>query len=95
MNVELKSVGTYADEEGLHPIMLDGSYDYSELMTIRYEDVSEEFVNALSEEDLFNFNVMKVQENELDVFTEMTYYNDRGEATHPTASELLEWMFKE
>lgn len=61
MNVILNSVGTYADEEGLHPMMLDGSYDSSELMTIRYEDASDEFVSSMSKEDLYNFNLMEMQ----------------------------------
>ena len=71
MNVILNSVGTYADEEGLHPMMSNDTYDSSELMTIRYEDASDEFVSAMSEEDLFNFNLMERQHNSFSILSEI------------------------
>jgi hypothetical protein len=59
-NAYLKSVGSFADVKGVHPLNEDGTVDFERDMTVKYSEIDDlQFVEQMSEQDADSWKILR------------------------------------
>jgi hypothetical protein len=59
-NAYLKSVGSFADAVGVHPLNEDGTVDFERDMTVKYSEIDDlQFIEQMSEQDADSWKTLR------------------------------------